>query len=77
MGDGGKGDARRAMLVSAEEYARNFARTFEREICLECDGLGTWLEMRCAKLHAGAACPECAEVEVACEECGGDGMVEG
>ena len=76
MGDGCKGDSRRAMLISAEEYARNFSRTFAPEICVECEGFGEWREMRCSRLHRGASCPECAEVEVVCEACGGSGTVD-
>ena len=75
MGDGGKGDARRAMLISAEVYARNFARTFART-CDECDGRGAWYEIRCAKMHGGATCPECVGVDVRCAECAGTGTIE-
>lgn len=64
------------MLVSAEVYARNYAATFGREECTACEGRGTWSEMRCARLHRGASCPECVEVEAECEECEGTGFVE-
>ena len=69
----GKGDARRPMLIDTETYARNFSRTFEPEVCQECEGRGIWVETHCARLHRGAACPDCAEVEVTCEECDGRG----
>ena len=72
----GKGDARRAMLISAEEYAKNFVATFTPEICPACEGVGEWSEMQCNRLHRGASCPECVSVEVVCEECEGSGTID-
>ena len=71
MADAGKGDARRAMLISAAEYAKNYAQTFDVP-CARCFGMGMIRVTVCG--HAGA-CP-CEGIERECPECDGTGIFD-
>ena len=71
MGDGGKGDTRRATVVPREVFAARWHRAFGATFpCAECDGRGAFdvVATHDAWCLTGQNCP-CATVEVACGEC--------